>query len=73
MLKAEVNGPYASLHVDAKAETEFEADMIELLAALYNAYGRVWDGDALLSWVGRVCADGTVLETAKRQEGGEAQ
>lgn len=73
MLNAKVNGPYASLHVDAKTETEFEADLIELLAALYNAYGRIGDGNELLSWVGRVCADGTVLETAKRQEGGEVK
>lgn len=27
----------------------------------------------LLSWIGKVCADGTVLNTAKRQEDGEVK
>ncbi|MGO5027268.1 hypothetical protein [Candidatus Agathobaculum pullicola] len=73
MLKAAVIGPFVSVNVDAKTGIEFEGDLIELLAALYNTYGRIGDGNVLLSWVGRVCADGTVLETAKRQEGGEVK
>ena len=73
MLKAEVNGPYVAVNVNAETGFDFEADLIELLAALYNAYGRCYDGNVLLSWIGKVCADGTVLRTAKRQEGGEVK
>ena len=73
MLKVEVNGPNIAVNVNAETGLEFEADLIEMLAALYNSYGRCYDGNALLSWIGKVCTDGTVLNTAKRQEGGEVK
>ncbi len=73
MLKVEVNGPNIAVKVNAETGFDFEADLIEMLAALYNSYGRCFDGNALLSWIGKVCADGTVLRAAKRQEGGEVK